>query len=241
MVDYFYNPKFWSWTWDIYYLAVQSWLLPLLAALITRHFRRRDHLRIIAFAGYALLIEHLSSDADLSFLFHGETNSPWYHLLLPVLFLLMTRFFADYLDVGKYRWLRWALPSVFTILVMLNALWGEGFYRFPATVVALYSFTGIVLSIGYFIHLLRTPTAFFLERQPMFWISSGLLVYFAGNFLLWLGLNFLTFDAVFFKSVYRISGAVTILLNFIFVIAILLDPSDEPYPINVRNGHDLPG
>lgn len=234
MIDYIYNPDFWVWKWDIKQLAWQSWLLPLLAAVITRHFHRKDHRRIIAFVVYSLMMEHVTRDADLKYAFHHTANTPWYHLLIPGLFLLMTRFFADYLDNGKYRKLRWVLPLIFTGVVLVNAIWGEGFYSFPSTIVGLYSLTGIVLAIGYFVYLLCTLTSFYLEREPMFWVSSGLLIYFAGNFLLWLGMNFLFYNLEVFSSVYRISGVVTILLNLFFTVAILVSPTEGKDQLKVE-------
>lgn len=174
-------------------------------------------------------MEHITWDADLKYLISADTNVSWYHLLLPPLYLLMTRFFADYLKSSKYYWLPWALPVAFTLLVVLNALWGDGFWGFPGKVVGLYSLTGIILCIGYFIHTLQALTVPRLELQPMFWISAGLLIYFASNLLLWVGMSFIRYDAEFFSSVYRINGAVTILLNLFFTIAIYLKtmPNDQ--------------
>ncbi len=161
-------------------------------------------------------------------LFHPATNYPWYHLLTPGLFLLMTRFFTDYLRERDLDRLTWMLPAVYAVLVLLNAIWGDGFYTFPSGVVALYSLTGIVLAIGYFAHLLQSPEELYLERRPMFWIAAGLLIYFAGNFLLWLGLNELAGDAEVFHRIYAINRVSTILLNLTLSIALLLNPADRP-------------
>jgi hypothetical protein len=229
-MDYLYNPEFWRIEWNLSLLQAQSYLLPLLAGLLTWHVHRPEHRRILAFVVYSLVMDHLARDADTEFLFHESTNSPWYHLLVPGLFFLMTRFFADFFrDIGR-PWLAWTLPLVFTVLVILNAIWGDGFYRFPAGVVALYSLTGIVLAIGYFAHLLQNLNELFLERQPMFWIAAGLLLYFAGNFLLWLGLNELVANVELFRRVYWINRVAVIILNLAFVIAIVLNPAKRTIP-----------
>jgi hypothetical protein len=225
MWDYFYNPAFWKCGWELLCLGLYSWLLPLIAGLLTRHFRQSDHRHIIAFVGFSLLMEHLSSDSDLIFLLDKETNSPWYHLLTPVLYLLMTRFFTRYLFVGRYRWVQWGLPLGFLLIAVINAIWGNGFYSFPTTTVGLYSVTGMVLAISYFIYLLRTLEVVYLERLPMFWISAGLLIYFAGSFLLWIGLNYINYDFSFFYSIYQINSVVTIVLNLFFTVAICLNPA----------------
>lgn len=225
MIDYFYRPEFWTWEWSLASIALQSFMLPLIVGLLFWHLHHKVHLRVLAFVVYSLVMDHLAGDADTKYLFHPNTNSPWYHLLVPGLFFLMTRFFVDYLQTLGYGWLSRALPLGFTVLVAINAFVGDGFYNFPSRVVALYSLTGIALSIGYFVFLLGTLTEVYLERQPMFWIAAGLLIYFASNFLVWLGLNYLVGDRDLFHSVYRINKGATILLSIFFTIAVLLNPT----------------
>lgn len=227
MIDYLYNPDFWTLRWELRHLAPKCWLIPLIATVVTRHFYRPDHRRIIIFALFTLLMDHVSGDDDLEFLFSDDTNAPWYHLLTPVLFYFLTRFFTDYLKVGKFSWLNWVLPVGFIILAVLNALWGDGFYSFPSKLIGLYSLVGMLLVIGYFLSLLQTLEVQYLERYPMFWISSGLLIYFASNFLLWVGLDLITFDREFFRSIYRINNGATIFLNVFLTIAIIFDPKTE--------------
>lgn len=225
MIDYLYNPDFWEleWTWQS--INRKILVLPLLMALATGHFRNKVHLKIICFACFSLVMEHLSRDADTKNIFHADTNSPWYHILTPLLFLLLTRFFSDYLDKGKYSSSAWVLPMGFTILIIINATLGSGFYVFPSMIIGLYSLLGIMLSLGYFFYLLRFPKENYIERVPMFWVSSGLLIYFSGNLLVWFGFNF--YDRELYKSIYRVNYMLTVLLYSFFTIAICLNPQSE--------------
>ncbi|WP_020569963.1 hypothetical protein [Neolewinella persica] len=172
-------------------------------------------------------MEHISTDPDLKYLFSPGTNSPWYHLGVPLLFFLLTRFYRVYLKGRSGYYLEWLLPAMFTLLVIGLAIYDDGFYKFPSIPVGLYSLTGIILSGGYFIYLLRSLAVKRLELDPLFWASTGFLLYYSGNFLLWLGLNFLTYDRNFFDSIYRINGSLTILLNCLFVLALLIGKSPE--------------
>ncbi len=234
MLDYLYNPDFWELEWTWRSVGRKTLLLPLIVALLTGHFRSVVHVKIIQFTIFSLIMEHLSTDEDLMHFFHDKTNSPWYHLLIPILFLLLTRFFSDYLAYGKQKYWIWLIPLLFSILVLINALKGDGFYVFPSKIVGFYSIMGILLSIGYFLYLLRSLNDYYIERNPMFWVSSGLLIYFAGNFLLWVGLNFITYDRQFFNSIYRINSMVTTLLYLFFTIAILLNPKNENQKIDLK-------
>jgi hypothetical protein len=222
---FIYIFKNWEWEEIFIFAALNSWWLPILVALVTRHFYRRDHQRILAFAGFCLLMDHITDNDSLVGLFGDvNNNAPWYHLLSPGPFYLMTRFFADYLkDVGQ-AWLIWFLPVGFTLLVGVNIFIGDGLYVFPSKVVAVYSFTGIILAIGYFVYLLSSLKQFYLERQPMFWITTGLLLYFASTALVWLGSVYLINNYDLFWTIFRISHVATIFLNITFVVAIILDP-----------------
>lgn len=172
-------------------------------------------------------MEHVSTDIDLKHLFSPGTNSPWYHLGVPVLFFLLTRFYRVYLGGKPGYFLEWVLPIVFSLLVIVLAINDEGFYKFPSIPIGIYSLTGMILSGGYFIYLLRSLAVKRLELDPLFWASTGFLLYYSGNFLLWLGLTFLTYDRNFFFSVYRINGALTILLNGLFVLSLLVGTPDK--------------
>ena len=216
-------------------------LLPILVAVLTRHYKKPVHLKIILFSGFSLIMEHLSTDDDTKNLFNENTNSPWYHLLTPLLFLLLTRFFSEYLDRGKHKYLAWFLPLMFLVLVILNAFAEGGLSGFPSKIIGLYSILGIVLSVGYFLHLLGSLSDYYIEKRPMFWVSSGLLVYFAGNFLLWIGLNYLNYDTGFFYSIYRINSILTFFLYSFFTIAICLDlKTDLNTPTNLNDDDDIP-
>lgn len=218
MIKYFYNESIWP--LDLFNISLLSWLLPLVFALLFKRWKRREHRNIIAFAGFALLLEHVSTDVDIKNLFIEGTNTPWYHLGIPVLFFLMTRFFSVYLAGKKGHYLNIVLPSFFLVISIFAAVYNGGFYRFPTLTIGLYSLSGIILSIGYFIHLLRTLSVERMENEPRFWLSTGLLLYYSANFLLWTGLTFLDYDRDFFYSIYRINAGMTILLNFLFVAAL---------------------
>ncbi|MFT6000219.1 MAG: hypothetical protein ACI81P_002680 [Neolewinella sp.] len=225
MIKYFYNERFQD--IDFAVIAILTWLVPLFVGLLFRRFQSRKHRAIIAFAGFSFLMEHVSTDHDLNHLFSPDTNSPWYHLGVPVLFFLLTRFYRVYLRGSAGYYLEWVLPVVFSLLVVGLAIYDDGFYKFPSIPVGIYSLTGMILSGGYFIYLLRSLAVKRLELDPLFWVSTGFLLYYSGNFLLWLGLNLLTYDRNFFDSIYRINGVLTIILNGLFVLALLVGKSPK--------------
>lgn len=226
MWDYIYNEKFWTWSLEITQLGIQSWTLPLLTVFFIKTWTPA-HRRILLFVSFSIFMEHMSSDDQLESLFHPTSNAPWYHLLTPVLFFFMSNLFLPYLAVKRFRWMRWALPLSFLLAALPGILDEVKFYQFPGFTVGLYSIVGMIIVLTYFLHLFKNITVKRLELLPMFWVASGVLVYLAGNFLLWTSTVLITYDGDFFYSIYRLNGGLTILLNCCLTIALLVDQHTE--------------
>jgi hypothetical protein len=224
MIKYLYHEEFWDFSLKSF--GVFCWLIPIMLLLITRRFNRPEFRRILAFSGFTYLLEHLTNNVHLKNLFSDGTNAPWYHLGIPILFFLMTRFYRVYLGGKRNYHLDIILPTAFTVIAIVTALhvneFGvRGFELFPTVPIGLYSLCGIILAVGYFINLLSVLPVVKLEAEPLFWISAGFLIYYSGNFLLWGGVTFIDGDRAFFDSIYRINAWMTILLNTFFIISII--------------------
>lgn len=231
MIKYFYNERLWD--FSLSSVGILCWLITVVVLLITRRFFRPEFRRILAFAGFSYLLEHLSTDVDIKHLFADKTNAPWYHLGTPILFFLMIRFFSVYLKGKKNNHLYIILPVIFTMIAIVNALYVNesgirGFGKFPTVTIGIYSAAGIILAAGYFIHLLRVRPVVQLETTPLFWISAGMMIYYSANFLLWAGVTFIDGDRAFFFSIYQINAWMTILLNTFFLIAIFTAQPEKP-------------
>ncbi len=157
-------------------------------------------------------------------LFGDVGTSPLYHLFTPGLFFFMSYIYADFLYRGKYRWFGISLFTVFCLTSVVVILWW-GLAAFPTIPICFYSTTGIFLSVAYFLRLLNKLDIEYLEREPMFWAATGLLIYFSGNFLIWIAYNFLTYDRDFFFSIYNINTVLTLLLHVFFLTAFILNPN----------------
>lgn len=229
LLKYLSNELIWEFKWEWKSIAMQSNAIPCLLLLGLRKTKYEVHRNIYLFVMAVLLGEHISSDIDWELILSSKTNSPWYHLLTPLYFFVLYRFFDKYLFAEKVDIGRWLPPLAFAFLAVWNATLGDGFYNFPKVTAGLYSVAGILLPLSYFYRVLQELKIERIELDPMFWVCTGMILYFSGNFLLWCGLNLLTFDYAFFNSVYSINRGLTIFLNFCFVIAILLNP---PLKIN---------
>jgi hypothetical protein len=82
------------------------------------------------------------------------------------------------------------LGLIFLLLFFTNLLFiqQEGINTYTKLYAA---FVFILLSIGYFYQLMKDLPTLHLQRLPMFWINTAVLVYFSGNFFLFLMSDYL--------------------------------------------------
>ena len=127
------------------------------------------------------------------------------------------------------RYLPWAIGAFLGLsaLSLWQALHVVGFSPVQHTVesVALLALVGVYLR-----GLLQPPVSLApLEREPMFWVSAGLLLYFSGNLLI-----FLTSNAVLHlsrdisHSVWAIHALLYSFLNCFYVVALSVTPRPVP-------------
>ena len=88
------------------------------------------------------------------------------------------------------------------------------------------SLAGLALAGCYFWQLLQPPIALApLEREPMFWVSAGVILYFAGNCLIFLTSNLtLAHSREMSITVWAVHGLLYSFLNGFYIVALLVTP-----------------
>lgn len=220
-MDYIFNKYLFDGSFSA--TTIFLWLSALVIVLITWK-RKRSMVQksVLWFVSAAFLLEYISSNRDLTGVISEGNNSPFYHIGVFFLFWLMSRiYYPAFGDLLRKRWKRFVLPG-FVVFAIINAIWLDGFMNFPSLSIGLYSLTGIILPIFYMLKILRTLAIPRLDQDPLFIAASGLLIYFSGNFLLWLFLSYINFDYDFFYSIYRVNSVLTILLNVFLAYAVII-------------------
>ncbi|MTB52522.1 hypothetical protein [Lewinella sp. W8] len=159
---------------------------------------------------YRLIIEQLEITGN---------NLPLLHLFTwaqTVLLLLAYR--SVFREAGKLSWLKWILGG-FTGLVIINALFIDGVFNFNTTVRTTQSVLMLSVIFYYFYQLLQKLQIDRLEREPLFWISAVLTIYFSGNFIVFLMTDVLKNDALTFWSVYSVHSILNIIVNLVYGVA----------------------
>jgi hypothetical protein len=112
---------------------------------------------------------------------------------------------------------------VFTVLSFLSVFKKDGFYVMNSPVYMVGSFLTILFCLLFFVSLFKSEGIVNFFQIPMFWISTGLLFYFVGNFLY---LGFLDYiianDLDKEGAIYRfITFTLNLLLYALFTIGFL--------------------
>ena len=170
---------------------------------------------------------YLSALFDLAgvITFYNKVNNlPLFHLftLIELLFFgwLYQRAFTNVL-LKRIVAVLTVLLGIFTVgdSLFLESIWT--FNSISATVESVYL---IVLSLLLFRQLLLQNEVMFLDRHPLFWLNSGVLLYFAGNLFVFMLQHVIAGSAQKGYVYGIVHSAINILANLLFGIALLCRP-----------------
>ena len=164
-------------------------LLNALTALLSLLFYRRRAMQIKLLGLYFLLPVLGYYSVDLYHAKGMEINIPS-NILLLVSFLLITCIY--YIQFQKrYTRIFLVVVVLFMIFGLFNIFFIQKMY-FNSYTASISNFVTIIYCVVYFYRLLIELPEQHLQRVPMFWISTGLLVQSAGAFFLYLFTAYLT-------------------------------------------------
>lgn len=119
-----------------------------------------------------------------------ENNLFLYHFFTPVEYGLLAGFFATSTQhIRHRRWIAWSVP-VLVVVNVASACWLEGLTQNNSLATALLSLLVITWALLALRELTLMPPATAVSHSPLFWISMGLLVYYAGTLLVETTLNY---------------------------------------------------
>jgi hypothetical protein len=156
----------------------------------------------------------------------AELYQPQWHLALWHAFTILETliFFRIYYLTLRFRLLQrlilWVTP-VFTLFALLDTFYLEGLQQVNAYTHVLQSALLIALALLYFEQLLNELQVTRLERDPLFLVSTAVVLYFSGTVLMFVFINhFLTTnDYAGNRVVYTINSVVNLVQYTLFSLA----------------------
>jgi hypothetical protein len=202
------------------YLSALSAALPLVIALLR-------YRKLVAYQRWLipLFVVALSTEYASMFLFDGKgTNLPMVHIYAVLEFGIMLEVFRTYFKALPINRLARLLFIAFVAFAVFEAYFLERIGFFNSYSRGIESIVLIAFSLYFYLNLLQKLQVEQVHRFPMFWIATGVLIYFAGNLFLFAAANELLLNVSDELNVelYKIHNFLNILKNLLFAYGLWL-------------------
>ena len=196
------------------YLSVFSIFVPVIFGAI---FYRSLPLPIKVLFVYICLAAAIEVTSSLLFA-SGANNIVLYDVLTYFEFILLSTVYFLLLPSKPIRMGMVVLSTSFIVYLLWSDLFRGNTNELNTTTIIIESILLICYFVCYMITLLSKSNNPYLETQPYFVLSGGLLVYFVGNFLVYFYYDFL--DVEMALSVWTVHSLLNLLLNIIYTAVI---------------------
>ncbi|HEX8349865.1 MAG TPA: hypothetical protein VF598_07875 [Hymenobacter sp.] len=116
--------------------------------------------------------------------------------------------------------------SVFSLVSLLSYTEPANLFHFNALQRFAESFLVLGLVLLYFYKVIRELVIVHLEREPMFWVSVGLLLYFSGNVFIFVSSNYvLQHSEALSLRLWNIHALLYMALYSLYAVALWISPS----------------
>ncbi len=200
-------------------ISVISGFFPLLAAIYS--YRRLD--KVLKLMAAFCLMSVLLDMASLVIGYLKMRNNLFLmHLfdLLAVLFFTLIYYHAFYKPVLKKITL--ILAGVTLLIMIINEIFIESIRVYPSISNTILCMFCIPLSLIYFYQIFSLQEFVHIEKQGMFWINAGVLIYFSVNIFLFMLFN--KISSAERSNYYMMQSVSNIVANLLYSVGLLCKP-----------------
>ncbi len=147
---------------------------------------------------------------------------PFFHLYILVEGVVLMRVFASFLSPFISKKAIYASAAAFIVIWTINVLLYDGFKGYPTYILVVKGVILIILAVSWFVKVQREKKVQHPEKLFAFWLSTGVLLFFSGNMLLFIFSNFIfTQERHVFIALWGTHAILVILLYLIYTIAFI--------------------
>lgn len=182
--------------------------------------------RILVVTFGLVLINYAASRVFIEFV---RNSYPFFYSYIVLEFAGLALVFHRKLELLKSKSVTAGLVLAVTLFSVLSGLFVQTFLEFPSYARTVESVLIVVFCVAYLVQVMRQLTIEHFERTFIFWLTAGLLIYFAANALITLFGSVLATisDDEVWGAIWSIHGVLNILLYLSCMVA-LLCRDDEP-------------
>ena len=131
-----------------------------------------------------LIFTLLTQLTGFSYSFYTKKSNHFiFNFYILIQFLFYFYLFYKTFEKQNLKFLTRLMAIVFLAFYIYNILFGTGFFIFSSASNTVGSICIIICCLMYFVSLFQSELNLNYFRIPMFWIATGLLFYFTGNFI----------------------------------------------------------
>ncbi|HAS43337.1 MAG TPA: hypothetical protein DCS93_22850 [Microscillaceae bacterium] len=212
------NPSsvFLAWYLELNVISSASILLPAILALVL--FKRQ----VLPLKSLSILIwiGALVEVAAQIMANNGKSNLPLLHVYVIIEFVLLGWMYQFNLYKLYNRYVIPIIIILFSIFSIINSLFIQSIYTFNTHNRPLSNLLLIVFAISYYYKLLKELKIRYLERNPMFWINTGILIYYSGSLFLFIFSNYIIKTRESWLLVWHIHSILNIFINIFYTIGL---------------------
>ena len=200
-------------------ISAYSILIPIICSLFMKQSDRRYYALIIAFIYMSGLLYLISLILSVNHI-HNHFLS---HISTLYEVLLLGFFYYKIFKNTIIKKTTLYLMFVLILFIFINAFFIQGINHFNSYSRMPASIYFIFLTFTYLSLLFKNTPVKYLEREPVFWINTGILFYFTGTifaFVLYSNANFV-FPDKFNSQIWFVNSFFNILLNVLFSIGFI--------------------
>lgn len=203
----------------IHNISALSILLPLGAAIF--YFKRfTNTFKILAIF---FIVSSVFELALVMMVRYGRpNNAPLIHLFVVVSLIFFGIVYYRTLFNPWLKKLVLFLVPVVIVISIINSIYIEGIWAFPAISNSAQSVLFILFSLLYFHQLLTRQEFVHIEKQGLFWINAGILIYFSSNIFLFMLYNRMIDSITYYFWI--IHSITNIIANILYTIGLLCKP-----------------
>lgn len=148
-----------------------------------------------------------------------------FHLYPPIEFSILLVIYSINLKRFIPKYVFWGIGILFISLSVLNTIYFEPLNVFNANGRGLESFLVLGIATGYSIFQLKALPEERTDNKAMFWVNTGLMMYFSVNLVLFFMSNYLlkNFSQTFNNFLWDFHALISFVLYLFFTFAIYID------------------
>lgn len=156
--------------------------------------------------------------------YQSWNQTPVYLSFTIMEFLLLTFAFSQGLQPMVSKRTLGGIVLGFLLFLGVDMIWLSGMTNFNSYSTAVEGLILISFCLLFFYKTLTELKIEHLEREPLFWISAGVMLYFASNLFIFLFTNYVKASRMTLFVMWGIHGIFGILLNLFYSIALWVKP-----------------